>query len=70
MGVDYIGGCCGAVGSHIREMAKALGKFHEDKVWHPDPAAPMSETEQNWERRGARAPGEAAEALIASALRG
>jgi betaine-homocysteine S-methyltransferase len=57
MGVTYIGGCCGVTGSHIREMAKALGKYHEAPVWRPDPSAPMSETEHNWERRGARAPG-------------
>jgi betaine-homocysteine S-methyltransferase len=60
MGVNYIGGCCGVVGSHIREMAKALGKYQEAPVWRPDPAAPMSETERNWERRGARPPGAAA----------
>ena len=53
MGVDYVGACCGAIGGHIREMAKALGKFTEEEVWKPNPAAPMSETEQNWEQRGA-----------------
>jgi betaine-homocysteine S-methyltransferase len=68
MGVNYIGGCCGAVGSHIREMAKALGKVHQERAWHPDPAAPMSETEQNWERRGARAPGETPATPIAGAV--
>ena len=56
MGVNYIGGCCGAVGMHIREMAKALGKYHAERVWQPDPSTPMSETEKNWERRGATAP--------------
>jgi betaine-homocysteine S-methyltransferase len=55
MGIDYVGGCCGTVGSHIREMAKALGKRGEETVWRADPDAPMSETEYNWERRGAGA---------------
>src|SRR5262245_26121735 len=55
MGINYIGGCCGTVGSHIREMANALGKRREEPVWHANPAAPMSETEHNWERRGAGA---------------
>ncbi|MBI3974570.1 MAG: homocysteine S-methyltransferase family protein [Chloroflexi bacterium] len=59
MGVQYIGACCGAIGSHIREMAKVLGKYREERVWKFDPDAPMSETEYNWERRGARAPGAA-----------
>ena len=53
MGVNYVGACCGAIGGHIREMAKALGKFSEEAVWQPNPQAPMSETEQNWEQRGA-----------------
>ncbi|HEY3082238.1 MAG TPA: homocysteine S-methyltransferase family protein [Chloroflexota bacterium] len=53
MGIDYVGGCCGTVGSHIREMANALGKRREEPVWRADPDAPMSETEYNWERRGA-----------------
>jgi betaine-homocysteine S-methyltransferase len=57
MGVNYIGGCCGAVGCHVREMARALGKYQEQVVWRPDPGEPMSETEHNWEQRGARAPG-------------
>jgi betaine-homocysteine S-methyltransferase len=66
MGINYIGGCCGVVGSHIREMARALGKYHESQVWRPDPKAPMSETELNWERRGARAPGSTAPAAPAA----
>ena len=46
MGVDYIGGCCGAVGIHIREMAKALGKFKDDEGdWQPNFDKPMSEFE-------------------------
>jgi len=30
MGVNYIGACCGTVASHIREMARALGKISSD----------------------------------------
>ena len=59
LGVQFIGACCGAIGSHIREMARALGKLDEEEVWPPDPDAPMSETEHNWDRRGRRAPGQA-----------
>ncbi|HUO35493.1 MAG TPA: homocysteine S-methyltransferase family protein [Candidatus Acidoferrum sp.] len=34
MGVNYIGACCGTVASHIREMARALGKTPADtRVW-------------------------------------
>jgi betaine-homocysteine S-methyltransferase len=55
MGINYVGGCCGTVGSHIREMARALGKRQDDIVWRADPDAPMSETEYNWERRVAGA---------------
>jgi betaine-homocysteine S-methyltransferase len=51
MGIQYLGGCCGTVGSHIREMAIAVGKFHAQAVWRPNPDAPMSETEHNWEMR-------------------
>lgn len=51
MGVNYIGSCCGSIGSHVREMARALGKYREKAVWQPDPSRPMSETEFNWERR-------------------
>ena len=58
MGIHYIGGCCGTVGSHIREMAKALGKYQAEQVWQARPDAAMSETEHNWARRGARAPGQ------------
>src|SRR6476469_6607635 len=33
-GVDYIGACCGACASHIREMAHALGKYSDDqRTW-------------------------------------
>ena len=57
LGVNYVGGCCGVIGSHIREMARALGKHTAEPVWQPDPDAPMSETEQHWEQRGAGAAG-------------
>lgn len=45
MGVGYIGACCGAVASHIREMARALGKLPEtddDIEWRVDFDRPMS----------------------------
>ena len=51
MGVNFIGGCCGCIATHLREMARVLGKYQEEKVWQPKPEAPMSETEFNWERR-------------------
>lgn len=51
MGINYIGGCCGAVATHIREMAKALGKPVEEKVWQPDYQRPMSATEEFQEFR-------------------
>ena len=47
MGVNYIESCCGSTASHVREMARALGKYDEPKVWQPNPDAPMSETEFN-----------------------
>ncbi len=50
LGVNYIGSCCGSIGSHVREMARALGKYSEQKGWQPNPEAPMSETEYNWAR--------------------
>jgi betaine-homocysteine S-methyltransferase len=52
MGVDYIGSCCGSGAQHVREMARALGKYREEPRWSPDPSRPMSETENNWERIG------------------
>jgi len=51
MGVNYIGSCCGSIATHVREMARALGKLREEKVWQAKPDSPMSETEFNWERR-------------------
>ena len=46
MGVNYIGGCCGCKSTHMREMAKALGKFTEQHRWNRG-AMPMSDTEYN-----------------------
>jgi betaine-homocysteine S-methyltransferase len=52
MGVNFIGACCGAVATHIREMARALGKpTGEPSRWKPDPGKPMSATEFYRERR-------------------
>ena len=51
MGVNYIGSCCGSIASHVREMARALGKYHDEPEWQPNPDEPMSETEFNWKRR-------------------
>jgi betaine-homocysteine S-methyltransferase len=53
LGVEYIGSCCGSIATHVREMAKALGKYKEQPVWQARPDSPMSETEFNWERRQA-----------------
>jgi betaine-homocysteine S-methyltransferase len=43
LGVNYIGACCGAVASHIREMARALGKIPtDDRLWKKGGEKPMS----------------------------
>jgi betaine-homocysteine S-methyltransferase len=43
LGVNYIGACCGAVATHIREMARALGKLPADeRVWKKGGEKPMS----------------------------
>jgi betaine-homocysteine S-methyltransferase len=43
LGVGYIGSCCGAVASHVREMGRALGKLAPDgRPWRVDYAKPMS----------------------------
>ena len=47
LGVNYIGGCCGCKAAHMREMAKALGKFDESRVWNRRESHAMSETEHN-----------------------
>ncbi len=46
MGVNFIGGCCGCQGAHIRQMARALGqKPREEREWKIDYAHPQSATE-------------------------
>lgn len=46
IGVNYIGGCCGFQGSHIRQMARALGKQPtEPRQWKTDYENPQSATE-------------------------
>jgi betaine-homocysteine S-methyltransferase len=43
MGINYIGACCGSVATHIREMARALGKTPaESRPWSLDYTRPMS----------------------------
>jgi betaine-homocysteine S-methyltransferase len=43
LGVNFIGACCGGVATHIREMARALGKGpSEGRSWKVDYARPMS----------------------------
>ncbi len=43
IGINYIGSCCGSVASHVREMAKALGKLPPDnRIWKKGGVKPMS----------------------------
>jgi len=43
IGVNFIGACCGSVATHIREMARALGKAPADsRPWSLDYSKPMS----------------------------
>ncbi len=43
MGYDYIGSCCGSVASHVKAMAKALGKLPADeRPWRSKTNKPMS----------------------------
>jgi len=43
LGIHYIGACCGTVASHVRAMAKALGKLPaEDREWRSPTERPMS----------------------------
>jgi betaine-homocysteine S-methyltransferase len=43
IGINYIGSCCGSVASHVREMAKALGKRPPDnRIWKKSGDKPMS----------------------------
>ena len=42
-GINYIGACCGTVASHIREMARVLGKLPaEQRSWTLNYEKPMS----------------------------
>ena len=46
LGVNYIGGCCGCVGVHIRQMARAIGRLPtEERHWEQDYEQPQSATE-------------------------
>jgi betaine-homocysteine S-methyltransferase len=46
LGVNYVGGCCGCQGSHIRQMARALGKVPaREREWAIDYEHPQSATE-------------------------
>jgi betaine-homocysteine S-methyltransferase len=43
LGINYIGSCCGSVATHVREMARALGKLPQDsRQWTVDYSKPMS----------------------------
>jgi betaine-homocysteine S-methyltransferase len=43
IGVNYIGACCGAVATHVREMARVLGKLPADeRLWKKGGPKPMS----------------------------
>ena len=45
MGVDYVGGCCGRLGAHMRQMARELGKVPAERKWKYDYDNPQSATE-------------------------
>jgi betaine-homocysteine S-methyltransferase len=46
IGVNFIGACCGAVPTHIREMGRALGKVGVDeRLWKRGGDKPMSAVE-------------------------
>jgi hypothetical protein len=46
MGFGFIGACCDAVATHIREMALALGKIQPDqRLWKTGGERPMSAVE-------------------------
>ena len=43
MGYDYIGSCCGSVASHVKAMARALGKAPSaEREWRSKTGKPMS----------------------------
>ena len=55
LGLNFVGGCCGTVASHVREMARALGKrATEDEAlpWRLDYDRPMSAYEYYRHREG------------------
>lgn len=56
IGINYIGSCCGSVASHVREMAKVLGKGPTDqRTWKRGGPKPMSAYEYyEHDRREAR----------------
>jgi betaine-homocysteine S-methyltransferase len=42
-GIEYIGSCCGSVSTHVRAMARALGKLPaEERAWRSPTGKPMS----------------------------
>ena len=46
LGVNYIGGCCGCQGVHIRQMARVLDKLPaEERLWDENYDQPQSATE-------------------------
>jgi betaine-homocysteine S-methyltransferase len=51
LGANFIGACCGAVATHIREMARALGKPTREPSRWTQAAKPKSATEFYRERR-------------------
>jgi methionine synthase I (cobalamin-dependent) len=43
IGVNFIGSCCGSIATHVREMARALGKIPaEERNWKSKTGKPMS----------------------------
>ncbi len=43
LGYDYIGSCCGSVASHVKEMARSLGKLPaQEREWRSKTGKPMS----------------------------
>lgn len=43
MGINYIGSCCGSVATHVREMARSLGKLPAtERSWKSKTRRPMS----------------------------
>jgi betaine-homocysteine S-methyltransferase len=43
LGIEFIGSCCGSVASHVRAMARALGKLpEEERAWRSTTGRAMS----------------------------